>query len=99
MGWQGFVAVDGQVFNWMGAAPGPAPVTQVSLEYTATRSIFTFDVNGKVTLVVTFFSPVYPEDLAAQSLQFSYVSVKASSSDGNSHSVKVYMDTTGGKLI
>ncbi|KAK4229404.1 hypothetical protein QBC38DRAFT_108681 [Podospora fimiseda] len=95
VGWQGFVAVDEQVYNWMGAAIGPPTVNQISLEYTSTRSIFTFDVDGKITLTVTFLSPVYPEDLDRQSLQFSYVSVKAKSSDGATHSVQVYMDVTG----
>jgi len=81
----------------MGGAPGPTAAKQLSLEYTSTKSIFTFDVNGKVTLTVTFFSPVYPDDLARQSLQFSYISVKAKSSDGSSHKVHVYMDVSGGK--
>ncbi|KAK3937404.1 hypothetical protein QBC46DRAFT_416269 [Diplogelasinospora grovesii] len=93
-GWQGFVAVDGAVYNWMGAAPGPGTVNQVSLEYTSTRSVFIFDVGGKVTLTVTFLSPVYPEDLARQSQQFSYIDVKARSSDRASHSVQIYLDVS-----
>ena len=72
-------------------------VRQVSLEYTSTRSIFTFDVEGKVKLDVTFLSPVYTNDLARQSQQFSYVSVKATSSDGAAHKVQVYMDVSAGK--
>jgi len=96
LGWQGFVSVDGVVYNWMGAANGPGPVNQVHLEYTSTRSIFTFDVAGLVGLTVTFLSPVYPDDLDRQSLQFSYISVKASSTDGAPHDVQVYMDVTGG---
>ncbi len=97
MGWQGLVAVDGTVYNWMGGYSGPDLVTQVSLEYTSTRSIFTFDVDGKVTLTVTFLSPVYPDDFVRQSLQFSYISVAAVSSDGGNHQVQVYMDVTGGE--
>lgn len=99
MGWQGFVAVDGVAYNWMGGAPGPANVKQVCLEYTSTKSIFTFDVDGKVTLTVTFLSPVYPDDMARQSLQFSYVSVKAQASDGQAHRVQVYMDVSGGRWL
>ncbi|KAL1872452.1 hypothetical protein VTK73DRAFT_1489 [Phialemonium thermophilum] len=95
LGWQGFVAVDGATYNWMGAAPGPQNVDQVSVEYTSTKTIFTFDVAGAVTLTATFLSPVYPDDLAKQSQQFSYVSLKAKSSDGAAHSVQVYMDVTG----
>ncbi|KAK3682152.1 hypothetical protein B0T22DRAFT_277242 [Podospora appendiculata] len=94
-GWQGFVAVDGAVYNWLGAAPGPSNVNQLSLEYTSTRSIFTFDVNGKVNLTVTFLSPVYPDDLGRQSQQFSYITASAISTDGSSHKVQVYMDVSG----
>jgi hypothetical protein len=96
LGWQGLVAVDGVAYNWMGGAPGPAHVNQSSLEYTSTRSIFTFDVGGKVTMTVTFLSPVYPDDMARQSQQFSYISVKTRSSDGAPHNVQVYMDVSGG---
>jgi hypothetical protein len=96
MGWQGFVAIDGVAYNWMGGAPGPSPVNQLSLEYTSTKSIFTFDVAGKVALTITFLSPVYPDDMARQSLQFSYISAKARSSDGAPHQVQVYMDVSAG---
>ncbi|KAK4194579.1 hypothetical protein QBC40DRAFT_319021 [Triangularia verruculosa] len=93
-GWQGYVAVDGVAYNWMGGAPGPGPVDQLSMEYTSTKSIFTFDVAQKVKLTVTFLSPVYPDDMQRQSLQFSYVTVTAKSSDGASHKVQVYMDVS-----
>lgn len=95
-GWQGFVAVDGVVYNWMGAAIGPAVVNETSATYTSTQTVFTFDVEGKITLTATFLSPVYPDDLVKQSLQYSYVDVTAVSADGASHSVQVYMDTSGG---
>jgi hypothetical protein len=80
----------------MGGAPGPSLVNQVSLEYTSTQSIFTFDVAGKVTLTVTFLSPVYPDDMGRQSQQFSYIVTKAKSADGAAHNVQVYMDVSGG---
>lgn len=89
------MSVDGTAYNWMGGAPGPANVQQISAEYTSTQTIFLFNVADKVTLTVTFFSPVYPDDLAKQSQQFSYVSAKAASADGASHSVQVYMDVSG----
>ncbi|KAK1750810.1 hypothetical protein QBC47DRAFT_392602 [Echria macrotheca] len=94
-GWQGLVSVDGKVYNWMGGMSGIPLVNQVSLEYTSTQSRFSFDVDGKVRLTVTFLSPVYPNDLGRQSQQFSYISVNAVSSDGSSHNVKVYMDVSG----
>ncbi|KAM7186314.1 protein of unknown function (DUF1793) domain containing protein [Naviculisporaceae sp. PSN 640] len=93
-GWAGLVAVDGDVYNWMGGPSGYKLAKQVSLEYTSTKSIFTFDIDGKIVLTVTFFTPVYPDDPARQSLQSSYLSVKAKSS-GSSHKVQVYMDVSG----
>jgi hypothetical protein len=95
MGWQGFIALNGSVYNWMGAGGSPN-VTQTSLEYTSSKSTFTFDVDGKITMVVTFLSPVYPNDLLRQSQQYSYVSTKVKSADGASHDVQIYMDISGG---
>ncbi|PSR99008.1 hypothetical protein BD289DRAFT_479794 [Coniella lustricola] len=92
---QGFVAVDGVVYNWAGAAAGPSLATQISATYTSTQTVFTFDVDSKVTLTATFLSPVYPNDLVKQSLQFSYIDVAVVSSDGASHDVQVYADVTG----
>lgn len=89
------MAVDGAVYNWMGAAPGPAVANQTSVTYTSTNTVFTFDVEGKVTLKATFLSPIYPNDLLKQSLQHSYIDVTAVSADGASHSVQVYFDTSG----
>lgn len=83
----------------MGGAPGTPHVTQLGLEYTSTQSVFTFDVAGKVHLTVTFLSPVYPDDLARQSQQFSYISVKARASDLGEHKVQVYMDVSGGEAL
>lgn len=88
--------MDGEVFNWAGASPGPDLATETSAEYTSTKTVFTYDINSKVTLTVTFLSPVYPNDLVKQSLQYSYIDVSAVASDGASHDVKVYLDCTGG---
>ena len=76
-------------------SPLPPVVNQTSFEYTATRSIFVL-VAGAVNLNVTFLSPVFPTDLKRQSLPFSYVDVRVSSSDGGSHDVELYTDITSG---
>lgn len=68
---------------------------QTSATYSSTNTVFTFDVEGKVTLKATFLSPVYPNDLVKQSLQHSYIDVTAVSADGASHSVQVYFDSSG----
>lgn len=80
----------------MGKAFQNPVVKQVSLEYTSTKSIFVFDVDGKVNLTVTFLSPVFADDLSRQSQQFSYISAKAKSVDGETHDVRLYMDVSGG---
>lgn len=98
-GWQGFVRVDNVTYNWMGGAPGASTAIQTSFEYTATKSIFTFDVDGKVTLTATFLSPVHPTDLLQQSMQFSYLQASVESADGDHHEVQVYSDISGGKLV
>ncbi|KID76102.1 Glutaminase A [Metarhizium brunneum] len=94
-GWQGFVKVDGEVYNWMGGAPGAPNVDQLSLEYTSTRSIFNMSVADKVDMRVEFLSPVYPDDLRRQSVPFSYINVAVKSRDGKSHRVQVYSDVSG----
>ncbi|GAA1934523.1 glutaminase domain-containing protein [Kitasatospora viridis] len=69
-------------------------MTQVSLQLTATRSIYTFTAGG-VTLTVTFFSPVDLNNLQRQSVPFSYVSMQAVANDGGSHSVQLHLDISG----
>ncbi len=96
-GWQGFIRVDGHVYNWMGNAPGgDGLVNQTSLEYTSTRSVFTFNVVDKVEMMVEFLSPVYPEDLRRQSVTSSYINISVKSLDGKTHSVQIYSDVSGG---
>ncbi|KAH8839872.1 hypothetical protein MCOR27_003049 [Pyricularia oryzae] len=95
LGWQGYVRVDGTNFNWMGGGEGAEHVKQLSYEYTATRSIFQFNVGDVVNMTVTFLSPIYPQNLVKQSLQFSYVNIRMQPSDGRSHSIQLYMDITG----
>lgn len=95
-GWQGFVKVDDQVYNWMGGAPGAPDVDQLSMEYTTTRSIFNMSVAGKVDMRIEFLSPVFPDDLKRQSIPFSYIVVNVKSRDGASHKVQVYSDVSGG---
>ncbi|KAL0261420.1 hypothetical protein SLS55_002850 [Diplodia seriata] len=96
-GWAGMIRVDGTAYKWMGdplAADGPAVVTQNSFEYTSTRSIFNMDVDGKVSMNITFLSPITPDDFQRQSLIFSYLNVEVTSIDGAEHDVQIYSDIT-----
>ncbi|KAJ3908017.1 hypothetical protein F5879DRAFT_794476 [Lentinula edodes] len=96
LGWAGFAKVDGVAYSFLGesSVTNFTKATQVSAEFTSTRSIFVLSA-GPVNLTVTFLSPIEPEDLVKQSFPFSYLSVSASCSDGSSHSVSVYTDITG----
>lgn len=102
-GWAGFIKVDGASYTWMGD-PGvngvrPTLVTQDSFEYTSQRSTFIMNVAGKVTMNVTFLSPITPTDLKRQSIIGTYLSVAVSSRDGANHNVQLYADTSAGESM
>jgi hypothetical protein len=105
LGMVGLVMVDGEAWAWMGwprAADGIAflqGAEQTAFEYTSTKSIFTFDVAGKINLTATFLSPLTPHDLRRQSLTMSYLQVEVVSSDGKAHNVSVYADISAGEKI
>ena len=80
----------------MGAPKGIPVANQTAYEYTATKSIFTIEVNDKVALNITFLSPITPKDLKRQSLVFSYMDVEVSSLDGGEHQVQIYTDVSAG---
>ncbi|KAH0258916.1 DUF1793-domain-containing protein, partial [Aureobasidium melanogenum] len=94
-GWTGLIKVDGgAAVTWMGAPNGPALATQTNFEYTSTRSVFTFSVDGKVGINVTFLTPVEPTDLKRQSIPASYMNVEVFSIDGAEHNVQLYSDVS-----
>jgi hypothetical protein len=68
----------------------PQTATQTGFLYTSTQSTFTFNVGGKISLNVTFLSPLTPADQKRQSLVFSYLDVAVQSLDGQAHSVQIY---------
>ena len=95
----GIARIDGTAYQFAGAATlpnGPAlgAMTQVSLEVTATRSIYTFTAGG-INLTATFFSPVDPANLQRQCVPFGYVTIDVVSTSSASHTVEVYFDISG----
>ncbi|QDS74726.1 hypothetical protein FKW77_000837 [Venturia effusa] len=93
--WSGIVRVDGQPYVWMGdplSRLNVSNVDQTSYSYTSTKSVFTMDVAGKITMTITFLSPVNPDDMKRQSLTLSYMQVSVASKDGKSHDVQLYTD-------
>jgi len=57
------------------------------------------NVAGKVEMIITFLSPVTPDDLKRQSLTFSYLHVAVSSMDGKAHDVQLYSDISAGTFV
>lgn len=95
------IRVDGNTFTWMG---NPVEVNapnanQVAFEYTSTKSIFTIEVDSKVSMNITFLSPVEPTDLERQSLTFSYLEVEVQTMDGKEHDVQLYTDISAGTSL
>lgn len=100
-GWTGYIRVDNITYIWMGA---PAVtnetnyyVSQTAFEYTPSRSTFTMDVAGVVTMTIDFLSPVLPDTILEMSLPYSYMDVKVHSRDGKKHEVQLYTDISAGK--
>lgn len=92
------IRVDGKAFNWMGAPKDIAKASQTSAQFTSTKSIFTISADNKVSIKVTFMSPVTPNDLKRQSLIFSYMQVEVASIDGSDHKVQIYTDISAGTM-
>lgn len=97
----GYIRVDGKVYEFMGnpndRTSGPGTANQTSFSYSATRSVFT-QIVGPVKLTTTFLSPIYPQDQKRASIIASYVQTEATSVDGATHDVQLYMDVSGGKF-
>ncbi|KIY46672.1 DUF1793-domain-containing protein [Fistulina hepatica ATCC 64428] len=95
LGWAGFIRVDGTSYSYLGAASVPdatyVQAEQLSLEFTATQSVFVFSAGG-VNITVSFLSPVEPNDFVKHSTPFSYMALSVQSTDGAAHSVQLYSD-------
>jgi hypothetical protein len=57
------------------------------------------EVNSQVQMVITFLSPVTPDDYVRQSLPMSYMQVSVVSIDGKSHNVELYSDISAGEFL
>eukprot|EP01125_Pyxidicula_operculata_P012595 TRINITY_DN4140_c0_g1_i1.p1 TRINITY_DN4140_c0_g1~~TRINITY_DN4140_c0_g1_i1.p1 ORF type:complete len:704 (-),score=160.03 TRINITY_DN4140_c0_g1_i1:35-2146(-) len=93
----GLVRVDGVAYRWMGPSTEaggslPDPIPQKSVTVYPTRTVYTFS-NPQINLEVTFTTPMIPNDL--DSLRpITYLTMKVTSNDGNSHHVQLYYDNT-----
>jgi hypothetical protein len=103
--WSGIIRIDGKTYEFLGAPISSASfdddeekntgkAKQKAFEFTATRSIFSFEA-GNVDFNVTFLSPVTPNDDIKTSLPFSYLAVDVDSAALDKHSISVYSDIGG----
>lgn len=83
----GTVEIDGAAYRFLGAGSA-APMEQLSLEITATASIYRFAAAG-VELEIRFTSPLLLSDLDLVSRPCTYIDFTASSADGKPHCVVV----------
>ncbi len=89
----GLVRIDGTTYRYMGARPRrsvPA-MQQASLSVTPTHTIYTFEQLG-VRLILTFFTPAFPEDLDLLSRPVTYLTWDVTATDGKKHDISIYLD-------
>ena len=60
-----------------------------------TRTVYTFADTG-VRIVLTFFTPAFPEDLDLLSRPVTYVNWDVASTDGKKHEVSIYLGRRSG---
>lgn len=90
----GLARVDGKVMRWMGASPRRMSVDamqQTSVEVTPLHTRYRFAAGG-VELLVTFFTPLFPDDLEVMSRPVTYLSWEAVATDGRQHEVELLLD-------
>ena len=83
----GYVKIDGTEYRFMGKGETDV-IPQTAFDMNAFVSHYTFE-NEKIILDVSFYTPLFPDDLMKLSRPVSYVSFNYSSADGNDHDVSV----------
>ncbi|CAD6889053.1 unnamed protein product [Tilletia caries] len=96
LGMHGYIRIDKTTYQFMGNGFGNLVragknANQLSFEYTATRSIFSFEANG-VLFKVTFFTPVTPDDFLRQSIPASYIHFELDELSAKNRHVQLFMD-------
>ncbi|KAF7794747.1 hypothetical protein EIP86_005885 [Pleurotus ostreatoroseus] len=96
--WVGLIQIDhARTFTWLGDPNDVSGLNRsvlTNIEITPTRTIMNMTA-GPLDLSITFLSPIEPDNPVLQSLPFTYMSLEATSNDGQSHEVQVYSDITG----
>lgn len=98
LGWAGHIRVDNNItYKWLGDAGSPGGLAFSvlnNIQVTATRTVMSI-TSGPIDLNVTYLSPIEPSDPAKQSFPFTYISLTATTNDGQPHTVQVYSDISG----
>jgi hypothetical protein len=92
----GLIRVDGRPFRFMGGAVEGADVPampQTGLEITPTQTRYRFNSHG-VQLMLTFTSPLLPDDIEVLSRPVTYVTLQTRSTDAKSHHVDLWFDAS-----
>jgi hypothetical protein len=92
---RGLLRIDGRVYRFIGGPIEELPaLEQVSVVVFPTRTVYTFR-SPEVELVLTFLTPMLPEDLDVFSWPVTYVEFAISSRDGRAHDTAIYFDLAG----
>jgi Glutaminase A six helical-hairpin domain/Domain of unknown function (DUF5127)/Domain of unknown function (DUF4964) len=88
------VRIDGKVYRLMGNEPAKVPaLAQRELQVWFTRTVYTFEGAG-MHLVLTFLTPLLPQNLEIYSRPVTYLTWEARAADGRLHSVELYFDAS-----
>jgi hypothetical protein len=88
----GIARIDGKPYRFMGKYPNAVPaMEQTAHTLTPTHTYYEFKQGG-VTLELTFFTPLLPDDLDLISRPVTYLTWSATANDGASHKVSLLLD-------
>jgi hypothetical protein len=93
----GLARIDGKTFRWMGSPvrafhlPEAPAMQQASVELTPLHTRYRLTDAG-IELRVTFFTPLFPQDLEVMSRPVTYLTWSAVSTDGKPHQVDLLLD-------
>ncbi len=97
----GVVMLDGKSYKFMGSVmpdntryyTEPDVLEQISVEVKPLTTEYVFE-NDKLSLTLSFMTPLLPDDLMLLSRPVSYISYKAQIKDGKDHELAVYIDVS-----
>jgi hypothetical protein len=96
--WVGMVTVDGISYGYLGngfdalpETPNYQPAIPLTAAFDSHYSNYTFQADG-ITISVSFFSPVLPQDYCRTSIPLSYLTTSVQANDNHTHNVQFYSD-------